>query len=136
MRWPCSCIAQGYAQHPVGRFDAAGERPGHLRVAVAAMAVMDGHFDDTVARPCRLNQHFDRPAEGHLAHGECRQQGTAYRPKGPDVMKMHTIQYPDQTAHEPVAQARMKGHGTAFGALADSRTQDEVGVSLVEWGQD
>src|SRR5215472_4607084 len=133
---PRSSVAQGCAQHPVSRLDATGECPGYLRAAVAAMAVMDRHFDDTVARPCRLDHHFDRPAEGHLAHVQRRQQGTVYGTKGPNVMKMHTIEPPDQTAHKPVAQARLERHRAAFSTLADSRAQNEVRASLVERGQD
>lgn len=51
-------------------------------------------------------------------------------------MEAYTIQYPDQVTHEPVAQARLERHCTAFGAPAYPRAQDEVGVPFADGCQD
>src|SRR5260221_9742020 len=128
IRPPRSYIAQGCAYHVVSCLDAAREWAGHLGAAVTAMAIVNGEFKDAIPRSRRLNQHFDRPAEGLFAHLKRIQHGATYDAERAYVMKLHAIQDGDHPAHQPVAQTGLRRDCATFGAFAHTRTDNQVGA--------
>src|SRR6266699_747250 len=50
-------------------------------------------------------------------------------------METHTIEPADYTAHQPVAQTRLRGNRSGFSAFAHPRTDDKVRASFAYWSQ-
>src|SRR5450759_2395761 len=50
-------------------------------------------------------------------------------------MKTHIIESADHTAHQPVAQTRLRGNRSGFGTFAHPRADDKVRAPFAYWSQ-